>query len=104
MLVTNSHPDLLDMKDQQVAVKRYFHACYSTHRFDAPKEDAAFWPRFHALEPFRPERTLFVDYSLPVLDAAQAFGIAWLRAVRVPGSGPQDTGAYAAVDGVRDLM
>jgi 5'-nucleotidase len=106
VLLTNAHPETLAIKNEQVRLTGYFDACYSTHVFGTPKEQAAFWPSFHALEPFRPERTLFVDDSLPVLDAAQAFGIAWLRAVRVPDSGraPQDTGAYAAIDGVRDLM
>jgi len=106
VLVTNAHPETLANKNEQVGLTDYFDACYSTHGFGTPKEHAEFWPRFHAREPFRPERTLFVDDSLPVLDAARAFGIAWLRAVRLPDSGrpAQDTGAYASVDGVRELM
>lgn len=106
ILLTNAHPETLAIKNEQVQLTGYFDACYSTHAFGTPKEHAAFWPCFHAREPFRPERTLFVDDSLPVLDAARAFGIAWLRAVRLPDSGrpPQDTGAYLAVDGVSELM
>jgi 5'-nucleotidase len=106
VLVTNAHPVTMAIKNEQVRLSDYFDACYSTHWFHAPKEDAAFWPRFNALEPFVPQRTLFVDDSIPVLDAAHGFGIAWLRAVRLPDSaGPaQDTGHYAAVDGVADLM
>ncbi len=106
VLVTNAHPVTLAIKNEQVRLSDYFDACYSTHSFDAPKEDAAFWPRFNASEAFVPQRTLFVDDSIPVLDAAHGFGIAWLRAVRLPDSGGpvQDTGRYAAVDGVADLM
>lgn len=106
VLLTNAHPETLAIKNEQVALTGYFDACYSTHGFSTPKEHAEFWPRFHALEPFRPERTLFVDDSLPVLDAARAFGIGWLCAVRLPDSGrpAQDTGPYAAVDGVRELI
>ena len=91
---------------EQVRLTEHFDACYSTHAFGAPKEDAVFWPRLSARESFEPERTLFVDDSLPVLDAAHEFGIAWLRAVRLPDTGhpPQDTGRYPAVDGVIDLM
>ena len=57
-------------------------------------------------ERFRPERTLFVDDSIPVLDAARGFGITWLRAVRLPDSGrpAQDTGSHAGIDRVADLM
>ncbi|MEP6546287.1 MAG: GMP/IMP nucleotidase [Gammaproteobacteria bacterium] len=106
VLVTNAHPRTLAIKDERVALTQYFDACYSTHRFAVPKEHAAFWPALKAEEGFLPERTLFVDDSLSVLDAARDFGIGWLRAVRRPDSGkpPQHTGDYAAVDRVADLM
>jgi HAD superfamily hydrolase (TIGR01509 family) len=106
VLLTNAHPETLAIKDEQLGITAYFDACYSSHRFGAPKEQAEFWPRFQTHEPFRPERTLFVDDSMPVLDAARAFGIVWLRAVRLPDSGrpAQDTGAYAAIDDVGELM
>jgi GMP/IMP 5'-nucleotidase len=105
VLVTNSHPTTFAIKNEYVALRRYFDACYSTHPFAHPKEHAAFWPRLQAEEPFQPQRTLFVDDSLSVLDAARDFGIGWLRAVRRPDSGlpPQPTGDYAAVDGVAEL-
>src|SRR5450631_2155811 len=106
VLVTNAHPTSLRLKNERVALTQYFDACYSTHPFSAPKEDAAFWPRLAAEEGFLPERTLIVDDSLSVLNAARDFGIGWLRAVRRPDSGqpPQHTGDYAAVDRVADLM
>ena len=106
VLVTNAHPATLRIKNEQVALTRYFDACYSTHSFACPKEDAAFWPRLAAAERFDCKRTLFVDDSLSVLDAARDFGIGWLRAVRRPDSGlpPQPTRGYAAVDRVADLM
>jgi len=113
VLVTNAHPATLAIKNEGVArlneglaLSGYFHACYSTHPFDFPKEQAGFWPRLAAEERFQRERTLFVDDSLSVLDAARDFGIGWLRAVRCPDSGlpPQATGEYVGVDGVADLM
>jgi FMN phosphatase YigB (HAD superfamily) len=106
VLVTNAHPKTLAIKNERVALTQYFDACYSTHPFAAPKEDAAFWPRLAAEERFQPQRTLFVDDSLSVLDAARDFGIGWLRAVRRPDSGrpPQHTGDYVAVDRVADLL
>ncbi len=106
ILLTNAHPETLAIKNERVQLTGHFDVCYSTHDFGAPKEHAAFWPRFKSRESFRPERTLFVDDSIPVLDAARGFGIAWLRAVRVPDSHrpPQDTGDYVAVDGVSELM
>ena len=106
VLVTNSHPTTLAIKNEQVGLAGYFDACYSTHAFGVPKEDPAFWPLLRAKEPFVTEHTLFVDDSVPVLATAAAFGIAWLRAVRRPDSGlpPQDTGRFVAVDRVADLL
>lgn len=106
VLVTNAHPRTLGLKNQRVSLTRYFDVCYSTHPFAAPKEDAAFWPRLAAEERFEAKRTLFVDDSLAVLDAARDFGIGWLRAVRCPDSGrpPQSTGDHLAVDRVADLL
>lgn len=106
VLVTNAHPLTLGLKDERVALRQYFDALYSSHPFECPKEDAAFWPRLAALEQFVPQRTLFVDDSVSVLNAARDFGIGWLRAVRRPdsGRGAQHTGDYVAVDCVAELI
>jgi putative hydrolase of the HAD superfamily len=106
VLVTNAHPLTLGLKDERVALRRYFDACYSSHPFAYPKEHAAFWPRLSAEERFLPQRTLFVDDSVSVLDAARDFGIRWLRAVRRPDSGraAQHTGEHAGVDAVAELI
>jgi putative hydrolase of the HAD superfamily len=106
VLVTNAHPTTLAFKDERVGLRAHFDACYSTHTFRMPKEDAGFWPRLNALEGFDAGRTLFVDDSLPVLHAAHDYGIGWLRAIRRPDSGQpaQDTGRYAAVDRIADLL
>ena len=105
-LVTNAHPKTLGIKNERLALTQYFDACYSTHPFAHPKEHAEFWPRLAAEERFDAKRTLFVDDSLSVLEAARDYGIGWLRAVRHPDSGrpPQHTGDFAAVDRVADLM
>jgi 5'-nucleotidase len=106
VLVTNSHPTTLAIKDERVALTKYFDACYSSHPFDAPKEDALFWPRLAKREEFSPPRTLFVDDNLAVLECARNYGIGHLRAVRRPDSGapPKATGAFAAVNGVAELL
>jgi len=106
VLVTNAHPRTLAIKNERVALTQYFDACYSSHPFDAPKENAAFWPRLAAREEFSPQRTLFIDDSLPVLESARVYGIAHLRAVRCPDSGapPQATGGFASINGVAELL
>jgi len=106
VLVTNSHPETLAIKDERVALTRYFDACYSSHPFDVPKENPAFWPRFAAREDFTPQRTLFVDDSLAVLECARNYGIGHLRAVRRPDTGapPQATAGFASINGVAELL
>ena len=106
ILVTNSHPVTLAIKDERVALTRYFDAWHSSQAFAAPKEDAVFWMRLAAKEGFAPPRTLFIDDSLPVLECARDYGIGHLRAVRRPDSGapPKDTGLFAAIDGVAELL
>ena len=106
VLVTNAHPLTLAVKAERVGLGTHFDAVYSSHAFGAPKESADFWPRLQAAEPFALGRTLFVDDSLPVLRAAEAFGVGWLRAVRRPDTGqpPQTTGPYPGVDRIADLL
>lgn len=106
VLVTNAHQVTLAIKNERMDITRHFDACYSTHAFRAPKERAEFWPQLNAREPFVAARTLLVDDSLPVLEAAQDFGIGFLRAVRRPDSryAAQPTGRFCGVDQVADLL
>ena len=106
VLVTNAHPLTLAIKNERVGLGMHFDAVYSSHGFGAPKESAEFWPRLQVAEPFALGRTLFVDDSLPVLRAAESFGVGWLRAVRRPDTGqpPQPTGCYPAVDRIAELL
>lgn len=106
VLITNSHPETLAIKSEHVPLAAHFDASYSSHRFEVPKEDPAFWARFRAHEPFEPKRTLIVDDSSVVLESARQYGIAWLRAVRRPDSGrpPNQINGFAAVDRVADLL
>lgn len=106
VLVTNAHPETLAIKDAHADLIGHLDAVYSTHAFGAPKESAEFWPAFARQEPFDRARTLFVDDSLPVLDAARAFGIRWLRAVCRPDSGQpsRQVGDFPAIETVADLL
>ncbi len=106
VLLTNAHPQTLAIKDERVALRRHFHATYSSHPFAAPKEHPEFWPRLLRAEPFVASRTLFVDDSPAVLENARRFGIGWVRAVSRPDSRQpsKDTGDFAAVDRVLDLL
>jgi 5'-nucleotidase len=110
VLLTNSHPEVLQIKDERTAVTSFLDAAFSSHSFGAPKEDAAFWEAIRQIEPFDHGRTLFVDDSPPVLRAARAAGIRWVYGVRLPSSAasgwaaePRDHGPFPAVDSILEL-
>lgn len=86
VLVTNSHPHTLEIKDAQLNLRRRFDAVYSSHELGAAKEHADFWSRLAGAETDVGERALLVDDSLPVLGAARRHGIGQLWAVRRPDS------------------
>src|SRR5262249_7844652 len=67
VLLTNSHPEVLQLKDEQTGVTRYLDAAFSSHVFQAPKESPLFWQAVREVEPFDPQRSLFVDDSPSVL-------------------------------------
>jgi 5'-nucleotidase len=110
VLLTNSHPQVLRIKDEQTGVIGYLDAAFSSHVFQAPKESAEFWEAVRKVEPFDPERSLFVDDSPPVLRAAHTAGIRWIRGVRrvsasqaYPGRAATDYGDIPVVESVSDL-
>jgi putative hydrolase of the HAD superfamily len=106
VLATNSHPEVLAIKDERAGVYREFDRCFSSHTFGAPKEHAGFWTALHAAEPFDPARTLFVDDSLPVLRAARAAGVAHIYCMRKPDSigTVRPPNEFIAVDAVAELL
>lgn len=105
LLVTNAHPDTLAMKVEQTGLDRHVHGTVSSHEFQAPKETRKFWEQFHAGEGFDPPRTLLIEDSLSVLQAAREFGVGSTVAIRCPDSGrpPRQIDRFPAVDGVHEL-
>mgnify|MGYP002064952543 CR=1 FL=1 len=81
LLVTNSHPDTLALKDEVTGLVEYFDAIYSSHQFGYAKERQEFWHALREEENFRSESTLFVDDSLAVLRSARRYGVAHLLAI-----------------------
>ncbi|MDB6092211.1 MAG: hypothetical protein JWN85_4995 [Gammaproteobacteria bacterium] len=106
VLLTNSHPRTLQIKDEITGVLDYFDAAFSSHEFGAPKEEAHFWEAVRAVEPFDPRRSLFADDSPAVLRAAQAAGIRWIYGVSRPDSsqGAREHSNVSVVDAVSDLV
>jgi 5'-nucleotidase len=110
VLLTNSHPQVLKIKDEQTGVTGYLDVAISSHVFRAPKESQEFWRAVRAVESFDLQRSLFVDDSPSVLRAAQIAGIRWIRGVRRISAArggqwrpERDYGDTLAVESVSDL-
>ena len=106
LLVTNAHPYTLALKVAETGLDAHVHDMVSSHNFLAPKETRLFWRRFHVEEPFDPRRTLLIEDSLPVLQAATEFGLASTVAIRCPDSRrpPRQIDGFPSVDGVHELL
>ncbi|MBF0463175.1 MAG: GMP/IMP nucleotidase [Magnetococcales bacterium] len=98
-LVTNAHVRSLDLKLRHVPLAAYLTSIVSSHALGYPKEDPAFWPLLQAQIGFDPASTLLVDDSEPVLQAAQRFGLGFLRHIAAPSSTqpPQPSRQFVSV-------
>jgi putative hydrolase of the HAD superfamily len=105
-LVTNAHRDSLGVKAAQTNLAGYFDAVVSSHDYGLPKEHDGFWQRLQAELTFDPKRCLFVDDSLPVLQAARRHGIAQVFAVSRPDSRqePRQILEFPAVESISELL
>jgi putative hydrolase of the HAD superfamily len=106
VLVTNAHPDSLSLKVELTPLAAYIDELISTHEFGVTKEQQALWQQLQARLGFDTKRTLFVDDSLPILHAAQQFGIAHLLAVANPDSQQpvRQIEEFPAIVDYRDLV
>jgi putative hydrolase of the HAD superfamily len=104
VLVTNAHRHSLQIKAGVAGLSTWFEQLVTSHDYGRPKEHPEFWSDLQRGLNFNPDTTLFVDDSLPVLDAALEFGIQRAVAVRRPDTRkpPKDTGSHHYVDGVGD--
>jgi putative hydrolase of the HAD superfamily len=89
VMVTNAHRKTLDIKMERVQISHWFSRLVVSHELDAPKEQQAFWHQLHKLHPFNPQRTLLIDDTESVLQAASDFGIAHLLTLLQPDSSRQ---------------
>jgi putative hydrolase of the HAD superfamily len=85
-LVTNAHRKSLDIKMRRTGIERWFDRIISSHDLNAPKEAKDFWRQLHDKYRFDPARTLLIDDTATVLQAAQDFGIRHLLTLFQPDS------------------
>ena len=106
ILVTNAHGMTLDVKKGIAGLDRYVSEFVSSHELGFAKEHSEFWPLLHGRLGFDPESTLFVDDSMPVLDAAATFGLHGIVAVTGPDTRLPDNeaGAHMSVRRIVELL
>lgn len=85
-LATNAHRGVLAVKQAMTGLCDHFDTVVSSHDHGAPKEAQAFWQAFQAAEGFDPARSLFVDDSPAVREAARVFGIGQVWGISCPDS------------------
>lgn len=105
-LITNAHRDVLNLKIQLTQLDQYFDTMLCSHELDAPKEDQLFWQNLQSQQGFDPNRSLFIDDSESVLDAAAEYGIANVLSIENPDSGNLRTTAskYQMIDSFVHLI
>lgn len=86
VLITNSHRAGLDIKLDVTKIDTLLDIVISSHDFNTPKEDAAFWHLLQETEEFDPERTVFIDDTVRVLQSAKEYGIKHLVCINQPDS------------------
>lgn len=105
VLITNAHPQSLELKLEVTAIDQYLDLVISSHEFSQPKEAREFWTRLQAREHFDPARTLFIDDTVRILDSARDYGIAHLLCIHQPDSQiERRIDAYPAIDHFDEIM
>jgi 5'-nucleotidase len=105
LLVTNAHPQSLSLKMQVTKIDQWLDIIISSHEFNEPKESQKFWQQLQAREQFDPERTLFIDDTVRILDSAKRFGIKHLLGIHQPDSQiPRCMNEYPAIEQFDEIM
>ena len=106
LLVTNSHHETLEIKDEMTGVTEHFDGVFTSHEFGYPKETQEFWHALAEKEDFDPATTLFVDDTARVLRSAAEYGVSMLLTITQPDTsgGSRESDEFAGVRGVCDLL
>jgi len=105
LLVTNSHRNTLDLKQEVTGLIEYFDGVHVSHDYGYAKEHQGFWRALQKDADFDPETTMFVDDSHPVLKSAAPFGVRHPVAISRPDTSrpPAEQGDFVAVEGISEL-
>jgi putative hydrolase of the HAD superfamily len=105
-IVTNAHRDTFEVKAEHTGIDLLVDRVVCSHDYATPKESAEFWHALERHEPFDRKRTLLIEDSVAVLEAARTYGLRHTVAIRRPDSRqpPRTIEGFVAVDGVAELV
>ena len=98
VLATNAHRKGLKLKLEVAQIDPWLDIVVSSHDFQQPKEELAFWQALAQQEPFDPQTTVFVDDNVQVLKTAQAYGIKHLVCITQPDTQKPPTASGEFID------
>ncbi len=106
VMVTNAHPDLIDMKFVATNIDIFFHHVFSSHELGVAKEEIQFWQRLEEKIQYDKERSILIDDNLNVLRSAEAYGLSNLLSIVQPDSqAPERTiESFSAITTFREIM
>lgn len=105
VLTTNAHTKSIEIKFAATQLDQSLDRTISSHELGHAKEESAFWHALMLIEPFQPERTLFIDDTQSVLQSAEKFGIKYLITLKQPDSQQvaRDKLQYPAIDHFNEI-
>ncbi|XOV83959.1 MAG: HAD-IA family hydrolase [bacterium] len=86
VIATNAHRSSIAVKDHTIRITAEVDAVVSSQDYHAPKEADEFWRALLADYPYDPQRCIFVDDNIPVLNAAARNRIGSVYAIATPDS------------------
>lgn len=106
VLITNAHPQSLDLKLEITRIDQWLDMVISSHQLQYPKEEQEFWRQLQVQEAFDPDRTLFIDDTERILESARTFGIRHVLGIHQPDSQRQrpNISRFPAIDHFDEIM
>ena len=106
VMVTNAHPDLIQMKFFETEIEDYFHNVISSHVLGVAKEVPEFWKKLSGVINYQKHDTVLIDDNLNVLNSAREYGIEHLISIKQPDSQKplRNIEEFNAVDLFEELM
>lgn len=106
LLVTNSHPSTLALKDAVTGLCDYVDGVYTSHQYGHAKETQEFWRALQDDVGFDAAHCTFIDDSYDVLKSAACFGIKSLFQVTHPDTvgTANPARSFTAIERVADVL